>query len=161
MGPQGPAGVSTGANVKVAFVKDVKAPLTNGGTCFASWTNRDLNTLEGDNSFASVSSNQLTLQPGTYWFEGHAPGYFAGAHQAKLVNVATNADVSFGSSGHSHPSAGSVTHSIIKVRLVIASATTYRIQQRCSIERALQGFGIANGFGGPETYTTITIVKLD
>jgi hypothetical protein len=148
-------------NAKVAFVKDVKASLTNGGTCFASWSNRDLNTLEGDNSFASVAGNQLTLQPGTYWFEGHAPGYFAGAHQAKLVNVATNADVSFGSSGHSHPSAGSVTHSIIKVRLVITAATTYKIQHRCSIERALQGLGIANGFGGPETYTTITIVKLD
>lgn len=147
--------------MKVAFIKDVKAPSTNGGTCFASWQNRDLNTFEGDTSFASISANQITLQPGTYWLEGHAPGYFAGAHQAKLVNVATNADVSYGSSGHSHPSAGSVTHSIIKVRLIVTAATTYKIQQRCSIERALQGLGIANGFGGPETYTTITIVKLD
>ena len=131
-----------------------------GGTCSQSWQVRDLNTLEGDSGFANVNSNSITLQAGSYLLEALVPAYFTGAHLAKLVNAQNGQDVAFGTNAHSHPSAGSLTHSIIKMRLTLTEPASYVIQHRCAIERLNQGFGPALGFGSPEIFTTVTVQKL-
>jgi hypothetical protein len=138
----------------------MKASGAGGGSCFTSWTNRDLNTFEGDNEIASLNGNAFTLQPGTYFVEVQAPAYFVGAHQARLVLAANGADIAYGSNSHSHPSAGSMTTSHIKTRIVITQATSYNIQHRCSQDRPTLGLGVGNSFGGPETFSIVTIQKL-
>ncbi len=155
--PESSAG---GSSVKITYVKDLKASGTNGGTCNTSWQTRDLNNVSGDSGVASVSGNVLTLAAGTYHLEAHVPGYFGGAHMAKLVNTQTGLEASWGTNSHSHPSAGSLTHSIIQTKLTLADTTSFVIQHRCATERLNQGFGLANGYGGPEVYTTIKIEKV-
>lgn len=155
--PENSAG---GSSVKVVFIKDEKPSGTNGGTCNTSWLTRDLNTISGDSGVASLNGNVITLNAGTYNLEAMVPGYFAGAHKSKLVNAQTGVEVSWGTNAHSHPSAGSMTHSVIHARLVVSESLSLVIQHRCAIERLNQGFGLANGYGGPEIYTSLKIEKL-
>ena len=151
---------SGSGSVKIAYVKDVKASGVNGGTCNTSWQTRDLNNLSGDSGVASVSGNVITLSAGTYHIDAQVPGYFAGVHMAKLVNAATGVEVSWGTNSHSHPSAGSLTHSVIQTKVTVTESLSLVIQHRCAIERLNQGFGLANGFGGPEVYTSVKIEKV-
>jgi hypothetical protein len=191
MGPQGPAGSDAVANTgtgpgqipvldsngklpssvipsdvggssKVVFLKDVKPAGTNAGTCGGSvWNKRELNTLEGETTLVTLSSNQFTLYPGKYLIDANVPAYFVAAHKARLVNSATLQEVSVGSASHSHPSAGSMTTSNIRTVLSVNVPTTYHIQHRCGVERATVGLGIANGLGTDEVYTTVMIQKID
>lgn len=155
-----PSGSSSGG-AKFAIIKDVKPNATPGGSCLAGvWNNRDLNTLEGDNSFVNVSGNQFTLLPGKYLVIVEAPGYLTSGHKARLVNGA-GAEVALGSTMHSHPTAGTQNNSVIRTILNVSAATSYGVQHRCGVERLSQGLGIANNFGVSEIFTTVTIQKLD
>ena len=156
-----PESSGSGSRVKIAYVKDVKASGVNGGTCNTSWQTRSLNDVSGDSGVVSVSNSIITLSPGTYHIDAQVPGYFAGVHMAKLVNAVTGVEVSWGTNAHSHPSAGSLTHSVIQSKITVSESLSLVIQHRCAIERLNQGFGLANGFGGPEVYTTVKIEKVD
>lgn len=156
-----PESSGSGSSLKIAYVKDVKASGVNGGTCNTSWQTRSLNDVSGDSGVVSVSNNIITLSPGTYHIDAQVPGYFAGVHMARLVNAVTGVEVSWGTNAHSHPSAGSLTHSVIQSKITVSESLSLVIQHRCAIERLNQGFGLANGFGGPEVYTSVKIEKVD
>lgn len=58
---------------------------TNAGGSSANTVQiRVLNTLEGDASFSSISSNQVTILPGDYLFEGGGIGHQIDQHQSFL-----------------------------------------------------------------------------
>lgn len=152
----------SGGGVKIAMVKDVKPSGVAGGSCFANaWTNRDLNTLQGDAGFVSVSANQFVLSPGKYYVEVEAPSYFGAAHKARLINVATQGIVGVGTTTHSHPNAGSMTTSKITTMLVVTAPTSYQVQHRCGLERLNVGLGSPTNFGLEEIYTTVVIKKIE
>lgn len=158
-----PSSIIPDQGLKVAFIKDLKANGTNGGTCDSTknWDQiRDLNTLNGDASIVSLAGNTFTLQPGTYAIEASVPAYLDGFHKAALVNSATNEFVLIGSNGRSHSTAGGMEPSLIQGSVTLTAPTTFVIKHRCSTTLANVGFGTAINFGVEEVYTQVKITKL-
>ena len=146
-----------------AIIADQKSNSTKGGVfTYGDWRTRDLNTeLTDADGIVSISSNQFTLQAGSYLIEAQAPAYAINRHMAKLYQTSgTPADVAFGTSEFVSYSYLGYTVSEVKARVTISSATTYEIRHRCqSNYTGDNGFGYASEFGNVETYTVVKIFK--
>jgi hypothetical protein len=152
---------------RVAYVKDVKSSGTAGGTFTSgAYQTRALNTLEGDQSFISLASNQFTLQPGTYRIEASAPGYRVTSHKLKLRNTSDSSDTIIGSVAYAEntdsgaQSVDGMTHSFINGIFSITSAKTFEVQHRCGTTQSTDGFGFPATFGDSEVYTIVKIEKV-
>ena len=140
-------------------LQDRKTSGTNGGAATAgSWETRDLNTVFVNNIGGSpLSSNQITLQPGTYRVSVRVPHYFGDYAQSRLFNVTAQAQLMIGSSVRSNATA--TVFSQINGNFSIGSATTIEVQQRVSTTDP-NGFGLAVGGQftvGFEVYTDCRI----
>ncbi len=140
----------------VCFLKDVKSAGTNGGTLTANtWFVRELNTLEGNVDFCTLSSNQFTLTEGSYTITAKAPACDVQAHQIKLYNVTAGAEIM----GQSNFSSGGVTtYSELSTIIVIAASHVFEIQHICSKTSANIGRGRSNGWGD-EVYAIVTVQR--
>jgi len=151
---------------KVAYIKDVKANNVEGGTYTTggAWQTRDLNTVEGDSSFVSVSANQFTLSPGLYSVSGSAPAYKVDRHQAKLYDVTNSQDSLIGAAGYTDNTAGSdaVNNSFIEGELVVTASTTFEVRHIGELAYVTFGMGVASPAAttNTETYTQLKITKL-
>lgn len=169
VGPQGPEGLKGDKGDKgdaglteVAYLRDEKNPGVSAGSCVAgTWGVRTLNVLGGTNSFISLSNSRFTLVPGKYFVQISVPTYASGTSQARLV-VSSNSGVALlhGSIASSHPSAPSVSHSVIQGEIIVDQNSTFEVQQNCQRSRAGDGFGVAGGFG-MEVYTQAKIIKTE
>lgn len=147
---------------RVVTIRDEKPSGTQGGTCSINvWMNRDLNTMEGDTGFVTLSGSRFTLQPGKYFIEVHAPGYGVALFRTKLANVTAGNDALVGGSAQSHPTSSTLTYSIALGEIELTASTTFQVQQRCAAEKLTVGLGIASNFGLPEIYTQVKIVKTE
>lgn len=151
----------SGGGYQVAFVKDVKADNTNGGTFTSgAWQTRDLNTLEDSDSIVtSVSSNQFTLPAGQYELIGTADAHATGQHQTRFENT-SDSTFKYGTSSYSDGGNGGNDPSFTYWEFTIASSKTFELQHRCTITAASNGFGVANNFGGGEIYSQVIIRKI-
>jgi len=145
---------------RTAYIKDVKSSGTNGGTFTSgAWQTRDLNTLEGDTEFVSLSSNQFTLQSGKYNIEAYAPAMQVNGHVIKIRDITSSVDIIIGTSGYAATSGASNLSKAIS-DLEVISNTTFEVQHRCNTTKATNGLGNPLNFGVDEVYTTIKITKL-
>ncbi len=145
----------------VAFIKDFKADGVDGGSSVAgTFVTRDLNTLEGNSSFVSLSSNQFTLEPGEYIIEATAPGYRIDGHKIKLRNITDSTDDLIGTSAFSFNTVPAATESVITGTVSFSSAKTFEIQHRCELTNASQGLGARANAGVDELYTQVKITKV-
>lgn len=148
-------------NFATAILKDIKTSGTAGGTFTSgAWQTRTLNTLEGDNSFVSLSSNQFTLSPGTYEIEAIAPGFVVGSHTAKLRNITDSSDTLIGSSMSAQTSYNGNNTSNIYGVITITGSKTFEIQHRCQTTFGTSGFGTSSSFGVSEVYTQVKITRI-
>lgn len=147
---------------QTAYVSDVKTAGTAGGTFTSgSFQTRTLQTLTGDTSFITLSSNQITLQPGTYQIYAIAPAFEVDRHQAKLRDITNSSDAIIGSSSYSSASGQGDMASTIMGTITISATTTYEVQHRCGATEATNGFGIESNFGISEVYTKIRIDRIN
>lgn len=146
----------------VAYLKDVKASGTAGGTFTSgSYQTRVLNTVEGDSSIVSLLSNQFTLQAGTYEIEVYAPAASVDNNKAKLRNITDSTDTIIGNSNYTNTTDNNaVPTSKIVGTFSISSAKVFEIQHRSSATQATTGFGRANTFGDNEIFTIVKIRKV-
>ena len=155
-------GLSASLFSSYAIIADQKANDVDGGS-FSSgaWRTRDLNTeLIDPDGIVSISSNQFTLQAGTYFIEAHAPAHRVNRHMAKLYQTSgTPADIAFGTSQYANSAYMGHTDSIVRARVTISSATTYEIRHRCADTHGSSGFGVGANFGNTELYTVVKIFK--
>lgn len=146
--------------IGTTYLKDVKSSGTAGGTFTSgSYQTRTLNTQEGDTGFCSLSSNQFTLQPGTYEIEVTTPAHRVGDNKVKLANITDSIDV-LGINLQSNATTPTSVASFLKTRVVITSAKVFEIQHRCATTEATDGFGRACSFGDNEVYTIVKIDKI-
>jgi hypothetical protein len=144
----------------VAYLKDVKASGTAGGTFTSgAWQTRTLNTVEGDGSIVSLSGPQFTLGPGKWEIEASAPGYAVNMHKAKLLNVTTASDAILGTSEKLDTTANQ-SRSIINGTLNLTSSTVFEVQHRCGTTKSTDGFGFPSASGVNEVYTLLKITKI-
>lgn len=141
-------------------IEDQKTSGTAPQTLTAStWNTRNLNTIVFDPmSLATVSSNQFTLQAGTYVIKFSAGVYATNSgginHKAKLYSITASADVTFGSSETSYNY--NTNRSFGTARVTIAAATTYEIRHNVG---ATAAGGVAISLG-TEVYTQVEITKV-
>lgn len=139
-------------------IRDEKAQNTSGGTFTSgAWRTRDLNTEVSDTGgLATLSSNQITLQPGTYRCLISAPAYSVDRHQARLYNITDSTVTLLGTSEFSQAITTNPDHStnksIITGRFTLTSAKVIEVQHRCQTTYATYGFGIMSNLS-TEIYT--------
>lgn len=142
-------------------LKDVKSNGTSGGTFTSgSYQTRDLNTVEGVTSIVSLSSNQFTLQAGTYNTKIIAPFFRCSTAKARLQNITDGTTVALSDPSQNNTSSGDPLNNFILTTFTINAAKTFEVQHRCNTTRATNGFGLAASFGDDEVYTQVLIEKV-
>lgn len=160
-GPRGEAESATTA-IQVMQVRDEKTSGTNGGTFTQdAWQTRDLNTTKLNTiTGASLASNIITLPAGTYTLVASCPAYSVGVNQSRLYNVTTAAVIVIGTGSYfGNATDKPVLHSMLRAAFTLASQSDLRIEHRCQVTKATDGFGVANGLG-TEVYTDALITKV-
>ena len=156
---------------RTAYIKDVKASGTSGGTFTSgAWQTRTINTLSGDTEFISIgtgttgtdgTATRFTLEPGKYEIEAQSVGYAVNSHQAKLYNITDSNDSIIGTGEQSRTTDAHGTWSKIEGTLIITNSKTFEIQHRCSTTNgATSGRGAAVNFSINEVYTICKIRKI-
>ena len=152
------AGVG-GKFASYAIIADRKTQNTNGGTITAgAWRTRDLNTEIADaDGIVSISSNQFTLQAGTYDLIAHfqilKPGDRGGS---RLYNITDSSVVETGESIFGNTNATFVFN--LYSRFTISAAKVFEIQNRVNTTYTTYGAGVA-GNHTAELYTYVEIFK--
>ncbi len=141
----------------IAVLSDEKATTINGGTFTSgAWQTRELNTVHGENVdyWVTLSGNEFTLSDGYYFLTVNARSSDVGNNQLRLFDVTNNAPVFYGENSDNKIA-------FLKNHLTVGEiGPVFRIEHRCDTTQADTGFGIANGFGGPETYTQVKVQQL-
>ena len=145
-----------------AIICDQKATDTPGGsTTTGTFNTRDLNTeLADPDGIVSISSNQFTLQAGTYLIKASAPAYNAQRHQCLIWNVTDSSSVAIGTSEYCHNAASVQTRSFAIGRTTISSAKVFDIRQRVDVASDTFGLGVESNFDTlASIYTIVEIYK--
>lgn len=149
-----------GVNSPIVYFKDIKSSGTDGGTFTSgAWRTRDLNTTENSQYWASLSSNQITLNAGTYMIEASAPAYNTNVHQTRFYNITDSTEDIIGTSEYSDVIRPSTTRSFLNGIITITSSKTFELQHRCNTTQTTTGFGTAASFSS-ELYSTVKIQKM-
>lgn len=155
------AKLGTNTFVSYAVICDQKAQDTDGGTFTnGAWRIRDLNTEIFDpDGIVSISSNEFTLDAGSYLIEWSAPGMRCSAHKTRLYDVTADAAGQLGSNAFNDTGTdGDQSHSFGSARVTIASSNSYRIEHRCESTSNTLGLGYRSNF--PSTAEIYTVVKI-
>ena len=149
--------------IKIAVLHDERAYDTYGGQGTASTFNdRVLNTEHFDpDNIVTLSSNQFTLQAGTYIIEWSCPTYRTNRHIARLYNVTTSSAVENGqlayanTSGNDYSTSNGITH------VVLTDATVFKIQSYIESTSGTADFGVASNVSTiTNIYNVVKITKL-
>jgi hypothetical protein len=134
---------------------------TSGDFVTGAWRTRDLNTeLFDPDGIVTISSNQFTLQAGTYLIKWHTPGYKVGSHRSGLYDITGTAFIEYSMTMYADNSNSVQNVASGSARVTITAANTYEIQHRCSTTNNVAGFGGGQaGFGDAETFAIVEIYK--
>lgn len=152
---------TAGKFASYAVICDQKALGTDGGTFTAgAWRTRDLNTeLIDADGIVSISSNQFTLQAGSYFIEALVPAYKTNRHMIQLYQTSGSAtNIQEGTSMYAVNSYQGFNVAHLFARVTISGATTYEIQHYGEITESTYGFGIGTDLS-TEIYTVVKIFK--
>lgn len=146
----------------VVYIQDRKTAGVDGGSCgtAGTWLQRDLNTLEGDTDLVSLSSNDFTLQPGTYTIDASAPARGLDAHKIRIYDITNSTAVLFGTSVTANSFTTEDSVALLNGFLTITSPTTYRLEHACQTTKAINGFGSLSNMGAFELYSVVKITRL-
>jgi len=144
-----------------AIIADQKNSDTDAGSSSGgSWNTRDLNTeLADPDGIVSISSNQFTLQAGSYFLEASAPAYQPSRHKLKLYQTSgTAADIAFGTVTFTNYNIAVQSTAFLSCRFTISTATTYEIRHYIQNSKSGNGLGVAVS-QGVEFYCIVKIFK--
>ena len=156
-----PSATAAVPSQRTVFIKETQAANTQGGTATSgSYQTRTLNNISGNTSFASISGNQITLQPGLYNIEANAPAFKCDQHKTRLRNITDSATLIVGSSTSSSTADNTPTNAHLYGQFEITDVKVLELQHRVVTTRATDGFGVASNLVEDEVYTQIVINKL-
>jgi len=154
---------AVGIYESVAVIVDRKAHNVNAGTFTSgAWRTRDLNTEISDaDGIVSISTNQFTLQAGTYTIYWSGECQESNGNGTRLYNVTDTSAVNYGTCAYAEASSSGATQSSGWTVITISGAKAFEIQHRCQTTRADYGLGIACSLdaSGYSIYTVVKILK--
>lgn len=149
----------TPTGTSIAIFSNQQGSSVGGGNCTAgTWNQTPLNTTDLSQSWASLSSNQITLSAGTYYFNVTSPVFGVGLYQTSIFDT-TNSIRYLGQSGYSNPSLVADSSSFISAQATIVGSTIYEVDMYPDTSQTGFGFGIPNTIG-TNVYCRITVTKL-
>lgn len=134
---------------------------THGGTFTSgSWQTRPITTEVSDsNGHCSLSSNQFTLEAGTYRITAKAYAGPVTGNRLRLYNITDSAVTALGVNNLATASAGTGNEATLESEFTIGASKTFELQHRCNSTYATTGFGYATGWD-TEIYCTIELLKI-
>lgn len=142
-------------------VWDEKTEDTEGGTSAVGTNTRVLTDIYPEDSFATLSSNKITLEAGTYRCYISCPAFQVGSHSAVLYDVTGAATEIEGTSEYSGAANYAQTRSIVAGEFTITSETIFEVRHYCQTAYATSGLGLAADITGKnEIYTIAEFWKL-
>jgi hypothetical protein len=146
---------------RIAVASDTKTSGTaGGGSSTGSFLTRTLNTLsDPDGIIIALTSNQLFLAPGKYFFEASAPQYQSLAANLKLRNITTSADELLSTTEYCATAATNTKRPFIVGEVIIKNVSALEVQYRVSGAKATDGLGVPSSFG-TEVYTISKISRI-
>lgn len=145
---------------RVAYLSDVKASGTAGGTLTgATWNTRVLNTEDDQSDFLTLSGNQFTLPTGEYIIEGTAPAYSVGNHKTRIRNI-TDATTAIVGISASSATASTIEESRFVGRFTITASKVFEVQHWVATTGTTNGAGIQTTSGENEVYSQLKITKV-
>ena len=151
-----------GKFVSYAIIADQKATDTAGGSSSTGTFNtRDLNTeLADPDGIVTISSNQFTLQAGSYLIRASAPAYKAARHQILINNVTDSAVAAVGQPEYCGGGESVGNRAFAAGRVTITGAKAFDIRHRVGNAETTYGLGVeANYDLQPNIYTIVEIFK--
>jgi len=140
----------------------VKSAGTNGGDAIKNvWTQRELNTLEGNQNFVTIGENEFRLASGTAYYQIRiqCPASNVNNHQIRLYDVTNSQVVAYGTSAYTNSK--TMTYSTIDTVYIKGNdSVSMQVQHITDKNKSDTGFGIASAFDTIETYTVISILRL-
>jgi len=137
---------------------------TDGGTISSGAPRtRPLNTEVIDtHDLCTLSSDQFTLEPGTWLIWAKSGVFGVRRHQATLYNDTDTSVEIEGTSEYSRDTDDASNHSFIEGRFTITASKTFEIQHECETTASGNGFGISSSFGlHDEVYASVILIKVD
>jgi hypothetical protein len=154
----------------VAILYDKKAYNVDGGTNTSNvWKDRELNIIEGESWFVTLSGTgttgiggtnvEFTLDPGTYEIESNVPNFYCAYASQRLTDV-TNGNIvlKYGNSAYSANSSTAISSTLFH-SLTIGSSTQYKIENIAGNGVATYGLGIRQHINS-DAYSVFTQVKI-
>lgn len=152
-----------GSAGETMFFADEKSSGTEGGSASSGANNvRTLNTTynPGSYTWGSLSSNQVSLNAGTYIIEGSAPAFAVNGHIAKFYNATDSTNVIIGSSEYSANSDSTPTRSTFWAMFTIASTKAYEVRHYIQTTKSTNGFGVGSSSGDNNVFTQLKVTKI-
>lgn len=139
-------------------LRDQKAQNIAAGTFTSgAWRTRDINDEQADaKGICTISSNQITLAPGTYRCLISCPAFGVNRHQTRLQNVSDAATLLTGSSEYTRATDYVANRSFVSGLFALADTKVLEVQHRCETTRATNGLGIQSNFTD-EVYTLVEL----
>lgn len=139
---------------------------TNGGAYSTGngWNAATVNTETSDPSaIASISSNQFTLERGTYEIKAIFPVYDAQNCAVRLRNITDSATTLQGTNGRALDDTGEEgqTSMILLGRFSITTTKTFELQVHPDLSTGTQGRGVPATFGSSEIFGVIELHRVN
>ena len=158
-------GTSTTSSIpfdEYALLFDSKTSGTHGGSSAVGWQTRELNTIgRDDGGIVQLSSNQFTLQTGSYYIRAIAPGKNVGRHKLALYNSTASQYVETGPNQHNASNSGVLTLADFSAALTLNTSAAFEIHHYTEAAATNNGLGEALALGIDEIYTRVEIWKMD
>ena len=150
---------SGGLNASYARLADVKGNTTQGGSFTSgAWRTRDITTEETDpDGIVSISSNQFTLQAGTYHIYASCCAVGVDNHNCRIYNI-TDSSTTLTGLANKNQEENVSDYAHVRGQFTIAAAKTFELQHRCQTTVTTHGFGAYASWNN-NVYSTIEIYK--
>ena len=147
-----------------AILLERSSDIDMGTFTSGAWRTRNLNVeLADPDGIVSLSSNQFTLQAGTYIIRWSCSAFQVDHHSTKINHVSgsyTTGGTEVGTSEYSN-NGSEITNRSVGVSLQIpTNANVYEIQHRCTQTINGNGFGVRTMFGADTIATIVEIFKI-
>ena len=152
-------GISAGLNASYARLADVKGTTTQGGSFTSgAWRTRDITTEETDpDGIVSISSNQFTLQAGTYHIFASCCAVGVDNHNCRIYNITDSSTLLTGlANKNQEENVSDYAH--VRGQFTISGAKVFELQHRCATTVTTHGFGAYASWNN-NVYSIIEIHK--
>jgi len=132
----------------------------DGGTATAStWNTRPLNNTVLGQTWASLSSNRVTLDAGEYLIEWSSCTYDSHLNHSRLRNITDSTTAGVGTSGRARAGDEDANASVGVAYVNISASKTFEIQHWVATSRATNGLGIDTTSNEDNIFGFIKIIK--